>query len=102
MALTKFGNMSMKSLLAPFVNGLLRYYILKEQTKYMSYMSSKMAIRCNPRHKYNKMPIFSIIRNTSFTQPCLVQKMAGEIFVHVCHILKRAETCLVASQNIDF
>ncbi len=25
--------------------------------------------------------------------------MAGEIFVHACHILKRAETCLVASQN---
>ncbi len=30
----------------------------------------------------------------------LVQNMAGEIFVHACHILKRAETCLVASQNI--
>ena len=26
--------------------------------------------------------------------------MAGEIFVHACHILKRAETWLVASQNI--
>ena len=30
----------------------------------------------------------------------LVQNMAGDIFVHACHILKRAETCLVASQNI--
>ncbi len=30
----------------------------------------------------------------------IVQNMAGEIFVHACHILKRAETCLVASQNI--
>ncbi len=28
--------------------------------------------------------------------------MAGEIFVHACHILKRAETCLVAGQNIYF
>ncbi len=28
--------------------------------------------------------------------------MAGEIFVHACHILKRAETCLVLSQNIYY
>ncbi len=28
----------------------------------------------------------------------IVQNMAGKIFVHACHILKRAETCLVASQ----
>ena len=26
--------------------------------------------------------------------------MASEICVHACHILKRAETCLVAIQNI--
>ncbi len=32
----------------------------------------------------------------------VVQNMAGEIFVHACHILKRAETCLVASQNIYY
>ncbi len=32
----------------------------------------------------------------------IVQNMAGEIFVHACHILKRAETCLVASQNIYY
>ena len=30
----------------------------------------------------------------------LVQNMAGEIFVHACHISKWAESCLVASQNI--
>ncbi len=30
----------------------------------------------------------------------IVQNMAGEIFVHACHMLKRAETCVVASQNI--
>ncbi len=28
--------------------------------------------------------------------------MASEIFVHVCHILKRAKTCLVPSQNYKY
>ncbi len=30
-------------------------------------------------------------------QSLIVQNMATEIFVHACHILKRTETCLVAS-----
>ncbi len=36
-------------------------------------------------------------RHTLLFSP-LVQNMASEIFVHACHLLKRAETFLVASQ----
>ena len=32
----------------------------------------------------------------------VVQNMASEIFVQACHILKRTEACLVASQNIYY
>ncbi len=40
--------------------------------------------------------------NINCAAEVIVQNMAGEIFVHACHILKRAETCLVASQNIYY
>ncbi len=47
-----------------------------------------------------KSQMLSIIQSRRTIRNNIVQNMAGEIFVHACHILKWAETCLVASQNI--